>query len=45
MNEKRKVSINIPENECEELFKEAYDKGYSLNTYLLILIRIGRINL
>lgn len=40
--EKEQTTIRLPAEELNLYVKEAYEKGYSLNAYLIMLIRKGR---
>lgn len=41
MKEKEQTTLRLPAEEMRKYIKEAYEKGYSLNTYLIMLIRLG----
>lgn len=40
--EKEQTTLRLPADEMKYLNDEAYKLGYSLNTYLTMLIRLGR---
>lgn len=43
-NEKIQTTLRLPAEEYEQCAKEAYKHGYSINTYLTLLIRQGRLH-
>lgn len=40
--EKEQTTLRLPADEMRGLNDEAYKLGYSLNTYITMLIRLGR---